>query len=296
MRRVLEAAWVALLPCVVAGCADSGRQVSDRHAASAPAGASRGGESGASAIWEIEAGGAGGGVLSLGGGGAAGAPIASERALFPGPPGAPDTTAVALDDPGIVAWATGVEALVVGAGSTDEAYHVKAKALGPATGATTDVLVLGDAGNATLTFDVVITDGNGFDLAVFENAVTDTFLELAYVEVSSDGATFARFPSTYLGTEPVPSFGAHDPRDIDGLAGKYPVGYGVPFDLASLASDPEVEAGRVDLDRITHVRIVDIVGDGSSVDSRGEPIYDPYPTVTTAGFDLDAVAVLNVAR
>jgi hypothetical protein len=38
---------------------------------------------------------------------------------------------------------------------------------------------------------------------------------------------------------------------------------------------------------------VDIVGDGTALDSFGSPIFDPYPTVGSAGFDLDGVAVMN---
>ena len=41
------------------------------------------------------------------------------------------------------------------------------------------------------------------------------------------------------------------------------------------------------------VRLVDIVGDGSCTDSFGRVIYDPYPTEGSAGFDLDAVGVIN---
>jgi hypothetical protein len=303
MRRVFDATWVALLLHGLAGCADSGEEGVEHRTDDANPGLAAGGASGAPDVGtpggEAPGGngpvGAGGAGQDGGAGAEGGAPVADRPGPFPGPPGSANTTAVALDDPAILAWASGVAELELGAESTDEAYHIEANALGPATGATTDVLVLGDAGSATLTFDVVIANGEGFDFAVFENALTDTFLELAYVEVSSDGTHFARFASTYLGTEPVASFGAHDARDIDGLAGKYPVGYGTPFDLASLQSDPEVEAGRVDLDHVTHVRVVDVVGDGSALDSHDRPIYDPYPTVDTAGFDLEAVAVLNAA-
>ncbi len=49
----------------------------------------------------------------------------------------------------------------------------------------------------------------------------------------------------------------------------------------------------VDLNHITHVRLVDIIGDGSAFDARGSVIYDPYATVISAGFDLDAIGVLN---
>jgi hypothetical protein len=312
MRAASEATWVAvLLAMSQAGCSDEASEQLDRDSDEAltVGGAAGAGPSDSAGAADGDPGGSagaggGGGVPAAGAGehlvgGAAGASgavsAAGARGIFAGPPGADDTTAIALDDRGIVAWATGVTDLVFGAESTNEAYHDEANALGPATGVATDVLVLGDSGQVTLTFGVTINNGDGFDFAVFENGVSETFLELAYVEVSSDGETFARFASTYLGTQPVASFGAHDPRDIDGLAGKYPVGYGTPFDLSSLVDHPDVEANVVDLDRVSHVRIVDVMGDGSAQDSHGNPIYDPHPTVDTAGFDLEAVAVLNAA-
>jgi len=43
------------------------------------------------------------------------------------------------------------------------------------------------------------------------------------------------------------------------------------------------------------VRIIDIIGDGTFIDSESNVIYDPYPTVSSAGFDLDAVGVSNGA-
>ena len=43
------------------------------------------------------------------------------------------------------------------------------------------------------------------------------------------------------------------------------------------------------------MRIVDIVGNGTALDSAGRPIYDPYPTTGSAGFDLDAVGVIHYA-
>ena len=49
----------------------------------------------------------------------------------------------------------------------------------------------------------------------------------------------------------------------------------------------------LDLTRVTHVRLVDIVGDGASTDASGDPIYDPFPTEGSAGFDLDAVGVIH---
>ena len=65
------------------------------------------------------------------------------------------------------------------------------------------------------------------------------------------------------------------------------------FDLAELAGKPDVVDGTVDLSAITHVKIIDVIGDGSQLDSLGDPIYDPYPTTGSAGFDLDAIGVIN---
>ena len=55
------------------------------------------------------------------------------------------------------------------------------------------IVSLGDAGVAVLTFSTPIRNGQGPDFAVFENAFSNTFLELALVEVSSDGQNFVRF-------------------------------------------------------------------------------------------------------
>jgi len=53
-------------------------------------------------------------------------------------------------------------------------------------------------------------------------------------------------------------------------------------------------SGLLDTDNVGWVRIVDIVGDGSYFDTSGDIIYDPYPTTGSAGFDLDAIGVLNM--
>ncbi|MCB0698185.1 MAG: T9SS type A sorting domain-containing protein, partial [Chitinophagaceae bacterium] len=54
-----------------------------------------------------------------------------------------------------------------------------------------------------------------------------------------------------------------------------------------------------DIDHITHVRIVDVIGDLGShgtTDTAGNKINDPYPTeIPSGGFDLDAVAALSIA-
>ncbi|MBN2192996.1 MAG: hypothetical protein JW751_09285 [Polyangiaceae bacterium] len=214
---------------------------------------------------------------------------------FPGPAGTEGSTALARDTVAIVGWATEVTAVAFGAGSDNADLREPALALGPAEGTSLGALVLGEGGSAILEFASPIRDGDGADFAVFENGFSDGFLELGFVEVSTDGRTFVRFDSVYLGTKPLSAFDVHSPTLFDGLAGKYRQGFGTPFDLATLRAQPEVAIGAVDLERISYVRVVDIVGDGAATDSFGHPIYDPYPTTGTAGFDLDAVAVLHAA-
>ena len=217
---------------------------------------------------------------------------AEQAAAGPYAPGAgqPGSTAIAKDNPLLVAWATGWRDYLVGAGC-DPSWQTPEKALGPALGTSTDIVCLGNGGRITLTFDLYIVDGPGWDFAVFENGFSDTFLELGFVEVSSNGTDFFRFPNASLTPSPVGAFGAVDPTNIDNLAGKYRAGFGTPFDLAQLAGVSPL----LDVNAIGFVRIVDIVGDGSATDSAGRPIYDPHPTSGSGGFDLEAVGVIHTA-
>jgi hypothetical protein len=208
--------------------------------------------------------------------------------------GKPGSTAISAQDPDIAAWATGWTDYQVGTG-VENRWQDPTKALGPPAGTVFDVVSLGEGGRITLTFNRPIQNRAGWDFAVFENAFNDTSLELAYVEVSSDGVNFIRFENHSLTPAPVDGFGAVDPTNVTGLAGKYRLGFGTPFDLQDLASRPEVLSGLVNLAAITHVRLIDVVGDGTCLDSDSRPIYDPYPTALSAGFDLDAVAVLSQA-
>lgn len=204
--------------------------------------------------------------------------------------GEPGSTAVWKENPAFVAWATNYENYIIGTDVTST-WQTPVRALGPAVGDSFDVVSLGDGGKITLTFAKPIKNGIGWDFAVFENSYSDTFLELAYVEVSSDGETFVRFDNDSRTDSPMGGFGSIDPTNIDGYGGKYRQGFGTPFDLADIATKNEVRSGTVKLSAITHVRIVDIIGDGSNFDSNGDVIYDPYPTTASAGFDLDAVGV-----
>ena len=209
--------------------------------------------------------------------------------------GKPGSTAIGKDSASFVQWATGWEDYLPGP-NVDAQWKTPEKALGKAQGTSTDIVVLGDAGRITLTFGGAIYNGAGADFAVFENSFSDTFLELAFVEVSSNGVDFFRFPSYSFTPAPVGGFGNIDPTNIDGLAGKYRQGFGTPFDLSALAGT----AG-LDVDNVRFVRIVDVIGRGQEFDNYpsqlGGPhaIYDPYPTTGSGGFDLDAVGVIHFA-
>ena len=219
------------------------------------------------------------------------------HAQFPDRVGMPDCDAISADQPGLV-W--GVSCMMTpgylsigdpaqGTVSGDDASF----AIGPADKA---VISLGDGGSAIITFQRPITDGPGADFAVFENAFDDYFLEFAFVEVSSDGKHFVRFPSTSL-TQAKQQIGPFmripDVRALHNLAGKYRAGYGTPFDLSELKDSIGIH-----LQSITHVRVIDVVGSidkqFARYDGKGNIINDPWPTpFSSCGFDLDGIAVIN---
>jgi len=200
------------------------------------------------------------------------------------------STAVSMDDPAFIDWASGWVDYIPG-DNLASTWTNPQKALGPAEGTSFEVVSLGSGGSITMTFDPPLSNGSGWDFAIFENSFSDTFLELAYVEVSSDGVHFIRFDNDSLTVDPVGGFGATDPTNIDGFGGKYRQGFGTPFDLADLSTKDDVLDGLVKLNEIGYVRIIDIIGDGTFFDTSGDVIWDPYPTAQSAGFDLDAVGV-----
>ena len=226
-------------------------------------------------------------------------------AQFAPPAGQEGTTAMHADSSAFVAWANGC-VLELGPMRIDQpengvvSFGDAAAAVG-APGGTMDVVSLGDGGKATLTFRSPIYNGPGPDFAVFENGFANAqnqdmyFLELAFVEVSSDGENFFRFPCYFNApTEPqLGGMGCIDPRLIHNFASKYAAFYGTPFDLSDLEDNPLLNK-----DRITHVRLVDVVGDidprYATYDSQGQVVNDPWPTpFNSSGFDLDAVGVIN---
>lgn len=167
--------------------------------------------------------------------------------------------------------------------------------------ANNNIISLGDGGSATFTFEQPIQNGSGPDFLVFENGFhkiddsTFAYLELAFVEVSSNGTDFVRFPATSYINDSLQNdnFAYTDARLINNLAGKYVKDWGTPFDLEELKGAPNL-----DVNNITHIRVVDVVGilDESlgSKDINDRLINDPFPTpYLSSGFDLNALGVIH---
>ena len=249
-------------------------------------------------------------------------------------------------DPGAVVnpmfrgWATQVVSYQPAPGLAGQ-WTDPSMALGPATGSNIDIVSLGHLnesqiaqglppGEITLSFDEPIRQGRGYDFVVFENAFVsgaDTeagslagqmFAELAFVEVSSNGVDFVRFPSVSLTPELVGRYGTIEISNVYNLAGKHPNASGVctgtPFDLKEIAGDPDVVSGLVDISDIKYVRIVDVPGSGGFYDDAltyadsgtwpvwdfyadNHPIFDAWDASAapdpSGGFDLEAIGVLR---
>ncbi|MCL4720590.1 MAG: PEP-CTERM sorting domain-containing protein, partial [Gammaproteobacteria bacterium] len=134
----------------------------------------------------------------------AAAPASNAAGIFAPAAGQPGSTAIAAGDPAIVSWGSRVIDYSPGS-DVDLQFQTPLRALGPAgnsdgsnDGFTFDIVSLGNGGSITLGFAVPIADGPGPDFLVFENSFSDGFLELAWVEVSSDGSNFFRFPAFSL--------------------------------------------------------------------------------------------------
>jgi len=237
-------------------------------------------------------------------------------------------------------WATEVVSYKPAPGLAGQ-WSDPSMALGPVTGNNMDIVSLGDLdsaqisqgatpGEITLGFAEPIRQGKGYDFVVFENAFVsgiDTaggslagqmFAELAFVEVSSNGIDFVRFPAVSLTPEPVGRYGTIEIGNVYNLAGKHPNAggtcMGTPFDLRDVINDPDVVAGLVDVNDIRYVRIVDVPGSGDFSDEAvlhidpgtwpvwdlyadSHPIYDAWDPTPGApnpsgGFDLEAIGVL----
>jgi hypothetical protein len=153
--------------------------------------------------------------------------------------------------------------------------------LGPPLGAgqtagSVDVLSLGAGGVIELRLGVDVVDGEGADLIVFENAFEGAglvFGEPGRLSVSADGESWTDFPcdasaqppNGCAGYEPVFAQTEEAALDVEGAGGD-------AFDLAL-----------VGVARARFVRITSMVGQANGEDGK-------------AGFDLDAVAVLNAGE
>ncbi len=221
------------------------------------------------------------------------------NAQFAAAAGQEGTTAIFADSSVFIEWANDVE-IERGPMSIAEpslglaSYGNNNDALGKADNF---VLSLGDGGSAIFYFSNPVVNGEGFDFAVFENSFNDNFLELCFVEVSSDGENYFRFESTsltQLNTQ-IESFGTIDASEINNLGGKYRALYGTPFDLEELTGN-----SGLDINNIKYIRLIDVVGciepQYASYDSQGNIINDPWPTTyPSSGFDLDAVGIIHQA-
>jgi hypothetical protein len=214
------------------------------------------------------------------------------------------TTAMQKDSSAFIAWA---KSGLVNRGWQDLSDTTLGKAQvgdetyipGPAGNG---IVSLGDGGEAVIMFDKPIKNGVGFDFAVFENGFIDqtlkpgtAFLELAFVEVSSNGKNYFRFHSTCLNDtiSQIDSFEGIDATKLNNIAGKYIANYGTPFDLEEMK-----DVVGLDIMNITHIKIIDVVGSVTnkyaSRDSEGNKVNDPWPTpFSQSGFDLDAIGVIH---
>ncbi len=157
---------------------------------------------------------------------------------------------------------------------------------------------LGDGGSVTIQLPTAITNGIGPDFAIFENGFSFSkdsfFLELAFVEVSTDGQKFFRFPA-YSETDTnqqIGAFGSIHAHKIHNLAGKYVMPYGVPFDLEDIKNELGSDQ------QIRYIRLIDVIGSinplFASRDFNGRIINDPWPTpFPSGGFDLTGIGFIH---
>lgn len=236
--------------------------------------------------------------------------VVYSQGSFPPAAGLPGSTAIHKDSSIIIGWASHCEIDQGYINIADTNFEVNdsnyptvgsdSSAIGEVDGY---VVSLGDGGSATVSFSSPIQNNDGPDFAIFENGFEDQthpgkyFLELAFVEVSSDGQRFVRFPVvSYTQTDSqMVAFGHVDPTQVHNLAGKYAKNYGTPFDL-----DDIKDSTGIDINAISHIRIIDVIGSIDDLyaqhDYLGNKVNDPWPTpFANCGFDLDAVAILNTS-
>jgi hypothetical protein len=186
---------------------------------------------------------------------------------------------VAVEDAGVVnsdvvTFAAEVVRFEPGPGAGFGQANMPDIVLGPPTGGDTssgsvDVVSLGAGGTVVLRMGAPITNADGPDLLVYENAFyiggdTTVFAEPGQVSVSADDSDYVDFPcdvDTLVGCAGKTPAAANAQN---GLAGDVELGGGDAFDLAE-----------VGLNAIEYIRITDVLGTAVG---------------TSSGFDLDAVS------
>ncbi len=156
---------------------------------------------------------------------------------------------------------------------------------GGASSGSTDVVSLGVGGELVVSFAPnALVDGPGVDFIVFETPfdiggnAQDPFAEPGEVSVSDDGSTWTTYPCTATsypygqcaGWHPVYSSPANGISPVDPVTAG-----GDAYDLADLG-----------LTQAQFVRIRD----------RSNEVCPDAGGTTSAGFDLDAIAIVNAAR
>ena len=178
--------------------------------------------------------------------------------------------AIPADDQRIVSWVSGIELY------RDSAYGNYYDAIGQVIN--TKYVCLGDTGSAMATFNRPIADGDGYDFAVFSHGVK---IKTAFVEVSSNGKNYFRFPS-HSSAVTNNSNDAYVSDNYSGLAGVYPTGYGTAFDLNDLPDHPALNKYNVRFVRIITVKTA------TDKDNAGNVIYDD-----NSGFNLAGIGIIN---
>jgi hypothetical protein len=207
----------------------------------------------------------------------------------------------ARTDGALVGWATQVIASVRGPQDYLQpelglaAFGMESDVLGDAG----TPFSLGDGGSITVAFDMEIANGAGDDFAVFENgfAWNGVYMELGFVEVSSNGMDFARMPAFCRQDSVVGTWDTSESALFYNLAGNFVGGTGLDLQDLVTAGDPLVSSGAVDLDHILFVRVVDVIGDlagNATQDFIGRPVADPYPSSGEgSGMDVTGFAIIN---
>jgi len=159
---------------------------------------------------------------------------------------------------------------------------------------------LGDGGHVTVAFGQEISNAAGDDFVVFENGFEwqGVYMELGFVEVSSNGTDFSRMPAFCRHTEQPGPWDTSDSAEFYNLAGNFVGGTGFDLNDLVLSGDTNVASGLVDIDHIIFVRVVDVIGDvaagGATQDYLGRAVADPYPTPSeSCGMDITGVAGIN---